>query len=60
MGPHMFCSYSGIAMCKFDLKVLNYKPDVLRWERLREDVFVLWKQSFKKLDNIFNFVNNIQ
>ena len=59
MDPHMFCSCSGIAMCKFDLKVLNYKPGVLRRKRLREDVFVLRKQFFKKLDNFFNFVNNI-
>ena len=29
MGPHMSCSYSDIAMYRFDLKALSYTPKVL-------------------------------
>ena len=41
MGRHMSCSYSDIAMYKFDLKALNYKAGLLCWKRFRDDVFVL-------------------
>ena len=47
MGPHISCSYSDIAMYKFDLKALNYKAGLLCWKRFRDDVFVLWNQYWK-------------
>ena len=50
MGPHMSCSYSDIAMCKFDLKALIYKAGLLCWKRFRDDVFVLWNQSLEELN----------
>ena len=59
MGPHMSCSYSDIAMYKFDLKALNYKAGLLCWKRFRDDVFVLWNQSLEELNKFFDFMNNI-
>ena len=53
MGPHMSCSYSDIAMYKFDLKTLNYKEDLLCWKRFRDNAFMLWNQSF------FDFMKSI-
>ena len=47
MGPHMSCSYSDIAMYKFDLKTLNYKEDLLCWKRFRDNAFMLWNQSWE-------------
>ena len=32
MGPHMSCSYSDIAMYRFDLKALSYTPKVWCWK----------------------------
>ena len=59
IGPHMSCSYSDIAMYKFDLKGLNYKAGLLRWKRFRDDVFVLWNQSLEELNKFFDFMNSI-
>ena len=41
MGPHISCSYSDIAMYRFDLKALNYTPKVSCWKRFRDDVFAV-------------------
>ena len=51
-------SYNDIAMYKFDLKALNYRPGVFCWKRFR-DVFVLWKQTLKELNKFFDFLNSI-
>ena len=59
MGSHMSCSYSDIAMYKFDLKALNYKAGLLCWKRFRDDVFVLWSQSLEELNKFFDFMNSI-
>ena len=34
MGTHMSCSYSDIAMYRFDIKVLNNMPGVQCWKSL--------------------------
>ena len=41
MGPHMPCSYSDIAIYRFDLKALSYTCKVLCWKRFRDDIFAL-------------------
>ena len=38
-GPHMFCSYSDIAIEQFDKKALRYVPPVIGWKRFRDDIF---------------------
>ena len=59
MGPHMSSCYSDIAMYKFDFKALNYKADLLCGKRFRDDVFVLWNQSFEESNKFFDFTNSI-
>ena len=41
MGPHMPCSYSHMAMYRFDLKALSYTSKVLCWKRFRDDIFAV-------------------
>ena len=41
MGSHMSCSYSDIAMYRFNIKALNYKPGAQCWKRFRDDIFSL-------------------
>ena len=59
MGPHMSCSYSDIAMFKFDLKALSYRPGVLCWKRFRDDIFVVWNHSLEELNKFFEFMNDV-
>ena len=42
MGPHMSCSYSDIAMYRFDLKALSYTPKLVCWKRFKDDIFAVW------------------
>ena len=59
MAPHMLCSYSDIAMYRFDLKALSYTPKVLCWKRFRDDIFALWNHSLQELYKFFEFMNSI-
>ena len=54
MGPHMSCSYSDIAMYRFDIKALNYRPGVQCWKRFRDDIFCLWNHSLEELQKFLN------
>ena len=46
-------------MYKFHFKALNYKADLLCGKRFRDDVFVLWNQSFEESNKFFDFTNSI-
>ena len=59
MRPHMSCSYSDIAMYRFDLKALSYTPKVLCWKRFRDDIFAVWSHSLQELHKLFEFMNSI-
>ena len=59
MGPHMSCSYSDIALFRFDIKALNYRPGVQCWKRFRDDMFCLWNHSLEELQKFFEFMNNV-
>ena len=59
MDPHMSCSYSDIAMYRFDIKALNYRPGVQCWKRFRDDIFCLWNHSLEELQKFFEFMNNV-
>ena len=59
MGPHMSCSYSDIAMYKFDCKALEYRPKILCWKRFRDDIFSIWNHSLQELNEFFEFMNNV-
>ena len=53
--PHMFCSYSDIAI---DKKALEYNPPVIGWKRFW-DIVLVWTHSAKDLNLVFNYMNNI-
>ena len=55
----MSCSYSDIAMYRFDLKALSYTPKVLCWKRFRDDIFAVWDHSLQELHKFFEFMNSI-
>ena len=55
----MSCSYSDIAMYRFDIKALNYRTGVQCWKRFRNDIFCLWNHSLEKLQKFFEFMNNV-
>ena len=59
MDPHMSCSYSDIAMYRFDIKALNYRPGVQCWKRFRDDIFCLWNHSLEELQKFFELMNNV-
>ena len=59
MGTHMSCSYSDIAMCRFDVNALTYSPGVKCWKRFRNDIFCLWNHSLEELLKLFEFMNNV-
>ena len=49
MGSRISCSYSDIAMYRFDLKVFSYTPKILCWKRFRDDIFAVWNHSLQDL-----------
>ena len=59
MGPHMPCSYSDIAIYRFDLKALSYTRKVLCWKRFRDDIFAVWNHPLQELHKFFEFMNSI-
>ena len=59
MEPHVFCSYNGIALFRFDLKTLSYAPKILCWKRLRDYTFAAWNHSPQDLHKFFEFMNSI-
>ena len=58
-GPHMSCSYSDIAMAKYDQKAMSYnlKPNI--WKRFRDDVFVIWAHGSNTLPSFLEYLNCI-
>ena len=55
----MSCSYSDIAMYRFDLKALSSTPKVLCWKRFRDGIFAVWKHSLQEHHKFFEFMNTI-
>ena len=53
MRPHMFCSYSDITICRFDLKALNYPLKIFCWKRFRDDIFAVRNHSLQ--NKIYNY-----
>ena len=58
-GPHMFCSYSDIALYMYDYQVLNHTPGVICLNRVRDDIFAVWNHFRSELDDLFAFLNSI-
>ena len=40
-GPYISCSYSDIAMSKFDTATLQYHFQSTRWKRFRDDILTI-------------------
>ena len=49
-GPHMSCSYSDIAMSKFDTAALRYHFQSTLWKRFRDDILVIWTHGTDTLE----------
>ena len=58
-GPHVSCSYSDIAMTKYDSLADNFhlKPSV--WKRFRDDIFVLSEHGTASLFSFLDYLNTI-
>ena len=53
-GPHMSCSYSGIAIQYFDIKALEFNPPVICWKRFRDNIFVVLPHTLEELQVFFS------
>ena len=57
--PHMSCSYSDIAIQYFDVKVLEFTPATIFWNRLGGGTFIVWPHSIDELDIFFDYMNKV-
>ena len=55
----MSYSYSDIAMYRFDIKTLHYRPGVQCWKRFRDDIFCIGNHSLEELQKFFEFMNDV-
>ena len=58
-GPHMACSYSDIAMDRYDRAVNVPSKSPLVWWRFRDDIFLLWTYTLIELNRFVNYMNNL-
>ena len=49
-GPHMCCSYSDIAMSKFDTTALQYHFQPALWKRFRDVILTIWTHGSDTLE----------
>ena len=58
-GPHMSCSYSDIAMSKFDTAALQYHFQPTLWKRFRDDILTIWTHGSDTLESFLDYLNQI-
>ena len=58
-GPHMSCSYSDIAMARYDEAATDTNPAPLVWFRFRDDIFLIWIFALNELEQFVDYVNNL-
>ena len=58
-GPHMSCSYSDIAMSKFDTAALPYHLQPTLWTRFRDYILTIWTHGSDTLESFLYYVNQI-
>ena len=58
-GPHMSCSYAGIAMTDFDKEALEHLLSPTTWKRFKDDVFVFWPHGRESLVLFLNYINTL-
>lgn len=57
-GPHMACSYSDLAMARYDKIANETEKSPLLWVRFRDDVFMIWILSIEELHEFVSIMNN--
>ena len=64
MGPSNACDYADVSMSQLDdlmhsddLSEIHMQCKPVMFERFRDDIFVLWKNSKEDLENFGNFLN---
>ena len=58
MGPKNACSYADIVAEYIDKKILEFEviyPKLKSWFRFRDNTFVLWRGTVKRLHDFFTF-----
>ena len=58
-GPHMPCSYSDIAMFKFDTATLQYPFQPALWKRFQDDILTIWTHGSDTLESFLYYLNQI-
>ena len=58
-GCHMSCSYSDIAMARFDNATENYTLKPKDWKRFRDGVISVWTHNINTLLVFLDYPNNI-
>ena len=55
----MPCSYSDIAMSKFDTAALQYHFQPTLWKRFRDDILTIWTHGSDPLESFLDYLNQI-
>ena len=55
----MSCSYSDIAMSKFDTAALQYHFQPTLWKRLRDGILTIWTHGSDTLESFLDYLNQI-
>ena len=58
-GPHIYCSYSDIAMSKFDTVALQYHFQPSLWKRFQDDILTMWTHGSDTLESFLHYLNQI-
>ena len=59
MRSQISCSNSDIVMYRFNIQASNCRSGVQCWKRFRDGIFRRWNYFLEELENIFEFMNNI-
>ena len=55
-GPHMSCTYSDIAMSKFDTAALQYHFQPTLWKRFRDNISTIWTHGSDTLESFLTIL----
>ena len=55
----MSCSYSDIAVSKFESAALQYHFQPTLWKRFRDDILTIWTHGTDTLQSFLDYLNQI-
>ena len=55
----MSCSYSDIAMSKFDTVALQYNFQPTLWKKFRGDILTIWRHGSDTLESFLDYLSQI-